>query len=92
MLCASLDGRVVWDRIETFKCLFESHHCSPETTTILLIGYIPIQNKKLENSKKKKKKQFRVSTKESNDTLQEFLQISILSDYNIYCKRMDSDK
>ena len=22
----------------------ESHHCSPETVTILLIGYTPIQN------------------------------------------------
>ena len=87
MLCASLNRREVWDRIETFKCLFESRHRSPETTTILLIGYIPIKNKKFETSKKKK--QFRVSTKESNDTLQEFLQISILSDYNIYCKRMD---
>ena len=55
MLCASLNRREVWDRIGTYKCLFESLHSSPETTTILLIGYIPIQNKKFETSKKKKK-------------------------------------
>ena len=27
-------------------CMAESPHCSPETTTTLLIGYTPIQNKK----------------------------------------------
>ena len=35
----------------------ESLHCSPETTTTLLTDYIPIQNKKLEVRRKKKKKQ-----------------------------------
>ena len=34
----------------------ESLHCSPETTTILLTSYIPIQHKKFEVWKKKKKK------------------------------------
>ena len=48
VLCACLDGRVVWERIDTFICLSESHHCSPETTIILLTGYIPIQNKRFE--------------------------------------------
>ena len=53
-LCACLDGRVVWERIDAFICLAESHHCSPETTIILLIGYIPIQNKRFETWKKRK--------------------------------------
>ena len=42
-LCASLDGRGVWGRMDTCLCMAESLHCSPETTT-LLIGYISIQN------------------------------------------------
>ena len=28
----------------TCICMAESLHCSPETTTTLLIGYTPIQN------------------------------------------------
>ena len=28
----------------------ESLHCSPETVTVLLIGYTPIQNKKLKKN------------------------------------------
>ena len=36
-------------------CMVESLHCWPETTTTLLIGYTPIQNKKFEIWKKKKK-------------------------------------
>ena len=47
MLCASLDGRRVWGRMDTFACMAKSLHCPPETTTTLLIGYTPIQNKKL---------------------------------------------
>ena len=38
-------------------CMVESLHCWPETTTTLLIGYTPIQNKKFEIWKKKKKKE-----------------------------------
>jgi len=29
-----------------YTCMAESLHCSPETTTTLLISYTPIQNKK----------------------------------------------
>ena len=36
-------------------CMAESLHRSPETTTILLIGYIPIQNKKFKVWKKEGK-------------------------------------
>ena len=47
MLCASLDGRGVWGRMDTCICMAESLLCSPETITTLLIDYTPIQNKKL---------------------------------------------
>ena len=53
MLCASLDGTRVWRRMDTCVCMAESLHCSPETTTTLLIGYIPIE-KGLRFEKKKK--------------------------------------
>ena len=33
-------------RINTCICMAESLHCSFETTTALLTGYTPIQNKK----------------------------------------------
>ena len=46
MLCGSLDGRGVWGRMDTYMCKAESLYCSPETITILLIGYMPIENKK----------------------------------------------
>ena len=49
----SLDGRGVWGRIDTCICVAESLCCSPETTTTLLIGYIPIQNKKFKVQGKK---------------------------------------
>ena len=44
ILCASLEERGVWGRMDTFICVTESLCCSPETTTTLLIGYTPIQN------------------------------------------------
>ena len=53
MLCASLDGRGVWRRMDTCICMAESLVCSPETITTLLIGYIPIQNKKFFKKKKR---------------------------------------
>ena len=34
----------VWGRMDTCVRMAESLHCSPETTTTLLIGYTPIQN------------------------------------------------
>ena len=39
----SLDGRGVWRRMETCICMADSLCCSPETITILLIGYTPKQ-------------------------------------------------
>ena len=47
MLWGSLDGREVWGRMDTCICVAESLHHSPETITLLLIGYTLIQNKKL---------------------------------------------
>ena len=47
MLCGSLDGRGVWGRMDTCTYMAESLRCPPETITALLIGYIPIPNKKL---------------------------------------------
>ena len=46
MLCAWLDGRGCWGRMDTCICMAESLCCSPETTTALLIGYALIQNTK----------------------------------------------
>ena len=48
MLCARLDGMGIWGRMDTCICMAEFFHCSPETTTTLLIGYTPTQNKKFE--------------------------------------------
>ena len=45
MLCGSLDGREVWERMDTCICMAESLHCSPEIITTLLIGYAPVQNR-----------------------------------------------
>ena len=52
-LCASLDGRRIWGRMDTCTCMAESLCCSPETTIALLIAYSPIQNKMFEKKKKK---------------------------------------
>ena len=40
-------------RMDTCMCMAESLCCSPETIPTLLIGYIPIQNKKLQKKKKR---------------------------------------
>ena len=40
MLCGSLDGRGVWERLDTRICMAESVHCSSETITTLLINTI----------------------------------------------------
>ena len=37
----------VWGIMDTSIHVAESLHCSPETITTLLAGYIPIQNKKI---------------------------------------------
>ena len=54
MATFSLDGRGVWGRKDTCICMAESLHCSP--ITILLISYIPIENKKFKLKKKEIKK------------------------------------
>ena len=41
-------------RMDTCMCMAESLCCSPETITTLLIGCIPIHNKKLQKKKKKR--------------------------------------
>ena len=46
MLCGSLDRMEDWGRMDTHVCMTESLCWSPETITTLLIGFIPIQNKK----------------------------------------------
>ena len=38
MLRVSLDGRVIWGRMDTGICMVESLHCLPETTTALLMA------------------------------------------------------
>ena len=47
MSCGSLNGKRVWGRMDTCMCTAESLCCPPETITILLIDYTPIQTKKL---------------------------------------------
>ena len=51
MLCGILDGRGVQGRMDTCIGMAESLCSSPETITTLLIGYTPIQNKKLKKKK-----------------------------------------
>ena len=53
MLCASMDERGVWRRMDTCIRMAESLGCSPEAITTLLIGCTPIQNKKFLKKKKK---------------------------------------
>ena len=49
ILCASLDERRVSGIVDNGYIMAESLHCSAETTTTLLIGYTPIQNKKFKD-------------------------------------------
>ena len=55
MLHASLDGKGVWGKMDTCICMADPFHCLPETTTTLLTGYTPIQNKVFKVTKKKKR-------------------------------------
>jgi hypothetical protein len=50
VLCGILEGRGVWDSVDTRLCMAELLPCSPETTTTLLIGYTPTQNKMLKKN------------------------------------------
>ena len=43
MLCGNLDGRGLWGRMDTYICMAECLHYSPETITTLLIDYILIK-------------------------------------------------
>ena len=45
MLCGSLDGRGLWERMDSCICMAESFCCPPVTITTLLIDYTPTQNK-----------------------------------------------
>ena len=56
MLCGSLARREVWGRMDTCLCMAETLCSPPETITILLIGYIPVQNKKLNVKSRKSTK------------------------------------
>ena len=49
VLCDSLDGRGVWQRMGTYVCMADSFCCPLETTTTLLIGYTPKQKVKKKN-------------------------------------------
>lgn len=49
----SLDERGVWGGTDTCVCMAESLSYSPESAVTLLIGYTPIQNKKLKKKGKK---------------------------------------
>ena len=44
ILCAGLDGRRAWGRMDVCIYVAESLHCSSESTTTPLIGYTAIQN------------------------------------------------
>ena len=54
MLCARLDGRGAWGRMDTCMCIAESLQC--EIITTLSVGYTPTENKKFKKLKAKKKK------------------------------------
>ena len=62
-LCSIQPG---WERLlgeNGYRYMYaESLHCSPETTTTLIIGYIPEQNKKFDVWKKKKEKRIDIYT------------------------------
>ena len=78
MFCASLDGRGVWGRMDTRVHMTEFLSCSPETTTSLLMGYTPIQNKKFKvwnnnkNNNENKKKELRKCLKKERDVFSPF--------------------
>ena len=44
MLCESLAGSGVWERMDTCICMAECLCCSPTTIKTLLIGYSPMQS------------------------------------------------
>ena len=40
VLCGSLDGTEVWERMDTWICMTESLCCSPETITTLFANHL----------------------------------------------------
>ena len=53
MLCGSLDGRGIWERMDAGIRMAEFVRCSPETITTLFISYTLIQNKKFKQQQKR---------------------------------------
>ena len=51
MLCGSLDGREICERMDTYIVMAETLCCPPEIITTLLRGYTPIEKKKLKKIK-----------------------------------------
>ena len=51
MFYGNLDRRGVWRRMDTCVCMAESHGCSLEAITTLLISYTPYKIKILEKNK-----------------------------------------
>ena len=41
MFCDTLNGKGVWERVDSYVCMAESLCCLPETITALLISYTP---------------------------------------------------
>ena len=56
MLCASLDGRRVWGRMDKCICMAKPLYYSPKSTTTLLIVFIPEYNIKSLKFEKQEKK------------------------------------
>ena len=44
VLYGSVDGKRVWERMDTRVRMAEALHCSPETATTLLIGYVLVSH------------------------------------------------
>ena len=51
MLCGSLDGRGAWGTVDTYICMAESLHGSPETMMTLLIPQYKAKSSKLKKKK-----------------------------------------
>ena len=52
MLCSSLDGKGVWEKmIYMYVCVAKSLHYSLETITTLSLSYTPVQDKKFFSKK-----------------------------------------
>ena len=89
VLYASLDGKGLWGRMDTCICMVESPPCPPETTIPLLIGYTPIQNKKLQVKNKLEKKRTICLHEVSDETMLETV-LKLIFPYNLsYSERLN---